>query len=57
MSESISTDRRLFKEVSIILIIKVMLLFGLWYAFFSDPLPDLVTTEHVAERIAGAASR
>jgi len=56
MSESLSTDRRLFKEVSIILVIKVLLLFCLWYAFFSTPTDAALDAEHVATRISGPIS-
>ncbi len=56
MSHSVSTDRQLFKEVSIILIVKVLLLIGLWYVFFSGPADGHFTTEQVAERISGVAT-
>jgi len=53
MAEGMSSDRRLFKEVSIVLVIKVLLLICLWYAFFSSPGGGNIDAERVSVHIAG----
>ncbi len=37
----------LAREISLILLIKIVLLYGLWWAFFSQPLDEHLTYEAV----------
>lgn len=43
----------LFKEIVIVLLVKVVLLAGLWAAFFSDPVDDGLTPERVGRTLVG----
>ena len=45
----------LFKEITLVLVIKVALLFGLWAAFFSDPVGDDLTAGQVGNAVFGTA--
>ncbi|WP_136416287.1 cytochrome oxidase putative small subunit CydP [Herbaspirillum sp. ST 5-3] len=47
------TDRRLLLELSIVLILKMLLLFALWWAFVRDERVS-VDAEHAARAIVGA---
>ncbi len=46
------TDRRLLRELGIVLILKLLLLFGLWWAFVRDERID-VDAAKVAQVIVG----
>ena len=43
----------LFKEIVVVLLVKAALLFGLWTAFFSDPVGDELSPAGVAEAVFG----
>ncbi|HKJ77841.1 MAG TPA: hypothetical protein VKA64_11635 [Gammaproteobacteria bacterium] len=45
----------LFKEITLVLVIKVALLFGLWAAFFSEPVGDDLTAGQVEDAVFGTA--
>lgn len=47
------TDRRLLRDLGIVLILKLLLLFGLWWAFVRDERVS-VNAENVAQAIVGA---
>ncbi|WP_292935072.1 cytochrome oxidase putative small subunit CydP [Noviherbaspirillum sp.] len=47
------TDRRLLLELSIVLILKMLLLFALWWVFVRDERVN-VDAEHAARAIVGA---
>ncbi|HJV88395.1 MAG TPA: hypothetical protein VJ698_23200 [Noviherbaspirillum sp.] len=49
------TDRRLLRDLCIVLILKLLLLFGLWWAFVRDERVS-VNAENVAQAIIGADS-
>lgn len=45
----------LFKEITLVLVIKAALLFGLWAAFFSEPADDDLTGREVGHAVFGEA--
>jgi len=42
-------DKHLFREISIVLIIKIVLLFTIWYFYFDDTI-EPVTTDDIANK-------
>lgn len=55
MSGKLFTDKRLLVELSIMLVLKLLLLFVIWQLFFSSP-PGLDNTHATAERLLLQAS-
>ncbi len=45
-------DKQLLREIVIILLIKVGVLFAIWYQFFYDDQPQ-VSTNHIAQTLFG----
>jgi hypothetical protein len=43
--------RRLQKEIIVVLVVKVILLWGLWSLFFSDPIPKEQRLERIQNLI------
>ena len=41
-------------EITLALILKATLLFGLWYAFFQHPVDRTLTVQDVGQRVLGA---
>ncbi|MDE2089476.1 MAG: hypothetical protein KGJ12_05595 [Gammaproteobacteria bacterium] len=41
-------------EITLALIFKAALLFGLWYAFFQHPVDRTLTAQDVGQRVLGA---
>lgn len=56
MPQKLITDRRLLVELSIMLILKLLLLFIIWQQFFSTP-PQLDNTHATAELILQTSSQ
>jgi hypothetical protein len=56
MSRRLITDRRLLIELGIMLTLKLLLLFVIWYQFFSTP-PQLDNAQATAERLLPNASQ
>jgi len=50
-------DNPLAKEITVVLLIKICLIFGLWYAFFSQPLDRHLTDRGVSAVILGQDAR
>ncbi|MGA9032661.1 MAG: cytochrome oxidase putative small subunit CydP [Sulfuricaulis sp.] len=53
-------DNRLAKEITVVLLVKLFLIFGLWYAFFNHPIDRQLTDRSVSAVIlgrGGAAAR
>ena len=48
---SISSLRPLCKEITAVLLIKLMLLAGIWYLFFSEPVDEHLSASDVSEYI------
>ena len=44
-------------EITLALILKAALLFGLWYAFFQHPVDRTLTAQDVGQRVLGADTR
>lgn len=40
--------RPLWKEITVVLVVKLMLLAGLWYLFFSEPVDEHLTARDVS---------
>ncbi len=47
-----SHDKLLLREIIIILVIKVILLFVIWHSFFDDPTP-IESPKTVADKVFG----
>lgn len=56
MPNNTTSDRNLLLEITIVLIIKVALLFVIWHSFFSAD-PDLDNTDAVAESFLGTSEQ
>ncbi len=50
-------DNPLAKEITIVLLVKLFLIFGLWYAFFSHPLDRDLSDRSVSAVILGQDAR
>lgn len=50
-------DNPLAKEITVVLVVKILLIFGLWYAFFSQPLDRHLTDRNVSAVILGQDAR
>lgn len=48
-------DNSLARHISLTLIIKVLLLVGLWYLFFSQPIDKLLTDQTVSRALLGGS--
>jgi len=46
-------DNPLAKEITLALLVKLLLIFGLWYAFFSHPIDRELTDSGVSAVILG----
>ena len=46
-------DNPLAKEITVALVVKLLLIFGLWYAFFSHPIDQMLTDSGVSAVILG----
>jgi hypothetical protein len=45
---------KLAREITITLLLKILLIIGIWYLFFSHPVDDTLTEEKVRQQILGA---
>ena len=46
--------KKLAKEITLTLILKIILIFSIWYFFFSHPVDDSLTDEKVRRQILGS---
>jgi len=44
---------KLVREITLTLIIKIIVLFGIWYFFFSHPVTDSLTPDSIRQKILG----
>ena len=49
----VTGNNKLAREITLTLIIKVMLIYGIWYFFFSEPVDDSLTDDKVRSQILG----
>ncbi len=47
----------LAREITVVLLVKLLLIFGLWYAFFSHPIERQLTDRGVSAVILGQNAR
>lgn len=47
---------RLVRELSVVLVLKLLVLYGLWFAFFRQPDHQPLTVEQVSAAVAGDAA-
>ena len=53
LRKPVTGNNKLAREITLTLIIKVMLIYGIWYFFFSEPVDDSLTDDKVRSQIFG----
>lgn len=43
------------KEITLTLIVKLILIFGIWFFFFSQPIDDSLSSDKVRQQILGSS--
>lgn len=55
--QSTLTKPKLWKEITLVVTLKIIVIMAIWYFWFSDPVEKHLTTEKVAQQMVGAVDK